>query len=84
MITTHRVYDRSLPPGRAFPVDRLWPRGMRKDAHRDAWAPLAEAAREGDVVLLYGARDTEHNNDVALRQYLVRHVRGAAQPHHPA
>jgi uncharacterized protein YeaO (DUF488 family) len=124
MITTHRVYDRPLPPGRAFLVDRLWPRGMRKDAlgdatwlrdvgpsdalrqwfnhdparwdgfrerfaaeldaNRDAWAPLAEAAREGDVVLLYGARDTEHNNAVALRQYLVRHVRGAAKPRHPA
>jgi uncharacterized protein YeaO (DUF488 family) len=46
------------------------------DANRAAWAPLAEAARKGDVVLLYGARDTEHNNAVALGEYLARHVRG--------
>jgi uncharacterized protein YeaO (DUF488 family) len=42
------------------------------DAHPEAWQPLAEAAREGDVTLLYAAHDAEHNNAVALRQYLER------------
>jgi uncharacterized protein YeaO (DUF488 family) len=27
-------------------------------------------AREGDVVLLFGAKDEEHNNAVALKQYI--------------
>lgn len=35
-----------------------------------AWKPLLEAARSGDVTLLYGARDEEHNNAVALKAYL--------------
>lgn len=43
------------------------------DEHPEAWAPLAEAARQGPVTLLYGARDEEHNNAVALRAYLERH-----------
>jgi uncharacterized protein YeaO (DUF488 family) len=41
----------------------------------DAWRPLAEAAAAGDVTLLYGARDPEHNNAVALREYQVRRLR---------
>ncbi len=28
-------------------------------------------ARKGDVTLLYAAKDTEHNNAVALREYLA-------------
>lgn len=36
----------------------------------DAWQPLLEAARHGDVTLLFGARDTEHNNAVALKSFL--------------
>jgi uncharacterized protein YeaO (DUF488 family) len=121
MIVVHRVYDRPYPAGQAFLVDRLWPRGVRKDAlqgirwlkdlgpsnelrrwfghdpslwdefrhrfaaeldaHPDALAPLAEAVHAGDVVLLYGARDTEHNNAVALREYLARHARAARGGH---
>jgi uncharacterized protein YeaO (DUF488 family) len=27
-------------------------------------------AREGDVVLLFGAKDEEHNNAVALKEYI--------------
>jgi uncharacterized protein YeaO (DUF488 family) len=34
--------------------------------------PLQEAARHGSVTLLYSARDTEHNNAVALKQYLEK------------
>jgi uncharacterized protein YeaO (DUF488 family) len=40
------------------------------DAHQAAWHPLVEAARKGNVTLLYSARDTEHNNAQALREYL--------------
>jgi uncharacterized protein YeaO (DUF488 family) len=31
---------------------------------------VANKAKEGDLVLLYGARDEEHNNAVALREYI--------------
>lgn len=101
----------SLPAGRRFLVDRLWPRGIRRqaleleawlpdvapstelrrwfghdparwaefcrryaaelDGAPDTWRPLLDAAATGPVVLLYGARDEEHNNAVALRAYLL-------------
>jgi len=110
-IQTKRVYD---PPagtdGARFLVERLWPRGMKKqalgmeawlkdvapsdalrkwfahdpkkwpefrrryakelDAHPGAWQRIPEAAREGNVTLLYSAHDTKHNNAVALQTYL--------------
>ncbi|WP_461004151.1 DUF488 domain-containing protein [Streptomonospora sediminis] len=100
------------PPGRVFLVDRLWPRGVRKDSvHYDEWLqdaapsselrrwlhadpsgrweefaghyraeldanpdalrPIRDALAEGPVTLLYGARDTEHNHAVVLRDYLL-------------
>jgi len=40
------------------------------DHNPEAWAPLADAARRDDVVLLFSSRDTDHNNAVALRDYL--------------
>ncbi len=36
----------------------------------DAWKPLLEAATHGKVTLLYSSHDQEHNNAVALKQYL--------------
>ena len=107
-----RVYDRaSLPEGRRFLVERLWPRGVRRsdlelddwlrdvapstelrrwfghdpqrweefrrryaaelDAAPHTWQPLLDAAAAGPVVLLYSARDEEHNNAVALRDHLL-------------
>lgn len=36
----------------------------------EAWRPIVEAARRGDVTLLFGARDADHNNAVALKVYL--------------
>jgi uncharacterized protein YeaO (DUF488 family) len=39
----------------------------------DGWAPVAAASRKGNVTLVYGARDTEHNNAVALREFLLHH-----------
>ena len=111
MIKVKRVYDPAEPDdGRRFLVDRLWPRGMRKEAlrmegwlrdvapsdrlrrwfghdpkkweefrrryfaeleaHPEAWQPLLEAARAGNVTLLFSARDTSYNNAVALREFL--------------
>jgi len=110
MIELQRVYEHHNAPGTRFLVERLWPRGIRKeslqfsdwlkdvapsvalrrwfqhdvtkwpefqrryrielDTHPEAWAPIVEAARVGDVVLLYSSHDTEHNNAVVLRDYL--------------
>lgn len=110
MIDFQRVYDHRRTRGTRFLVERLWPRGIRKDSlhfsdwlkgaapsdslrrwfqhdaakwaefkrryrmeldeHPDAWAPIVAAARAGDVVLLYSSHDTEHNNAVALRDYV--------------
>jgi uncharacterized protein YeaO (DUF488 family) len=40
------------------------------DANPEAWRPILEAADQGVLTLVYGARDTEHNNAVALAKYL--------------
>ncbi len=119
MIQTKRVYEAREPgDGTRFLVERLWPRGIRKEALADApwlknvapsaelrrwfghdpakwnefrrryfaeldavpeaWRPILEAARRGNVTLLYSARDTEHNNARALAEYLERYARAAA------
>jgi uncharacterized protein YeaO (DUF488 family) len=113
-IEVQRVYGQPQRGrrGRRFLVDRLWPRGVRKDSlpldgwlrevapsdrlrrwfghdpdrwdefvrrygveldeHPESWKPLRDAAAHGRVVLLFGAKDEEHNNAVALRKYLER------------
>lgn len=122
MITLERVYDAGPSrPGARFLVERLWPRGVRKqaladvtwlkdvapspelrtwfshaaekwpefrrryfdelDAHPEAWRTLLAAAAHGPVTLLYSSRDQQHNNAVALREYLeqkLRHLRPRA------
>lgn len=60
-------------------VEERWSEFLRRyhaelDARPEAWEPLVEAARRGDVTLLFDARDTEHNNAVALREYLAGKV----------
>ncbi len=40
------------------------------EARRESWQPILEAARSGKVTLLYAAKDTEHNNAVALKKFL--------------
>lgn len=112
-IYLQRVYDLAGPTvGKRILVDRLWPRGLKKeDLHLDAWlreiAPsaglrnwfghdperweefqrryreelmeparkaelekLAELAGQGPMTLLFGARDTEHNQAVVIRAVL--------------
>ncbi|MGX5729530.1 DUF488 domain-containing protein [Pseudoxanthomonas beigongshangi] len=43
------------------------------DAQPEVLAPLREALRHGRVTLVYGARDPEHNQAVALAEYLKKH-----------
>jgi len=111
MIQLKRVYEApSRRDGERFLVERLWPRGIRKenlpvdswqkevgpsdtlrkwfshdpakweqfkkkyfrelDDRPETWEPIRKAARRGTVTLLYSSRDTDHNNAVALKQYL--------------
>ena len=40
------------------------------DANPGAWELIRTEAGHGDVTLVYSSRDTEHNNALALRDYL--------------
>ncbi|MGD0230960.1 MAG: DUF488 domain-containing protein [Syntrophorhabdales bacterium] len=113
MIKVKRIYDSlTAEPGdgRRVLVDRLWPRGLRKDdVFVDEWmkelAPstalrkwfshdpakweefkkryrqelnektelfehVKTEARYGNITILYSAKDREHNNAVALKEFL--------------
>jgi uncharacterized protein YeaO (DUF488 family) len=111
VIKVKRVYAPvEASDGRRFLVDRIWPRGISKDAaqveawlkeagpsdelrkwfghdperwrefnqryrrelesRRDVLAPIVEAARHGDVTLVYSARDEQHNQAVVLKDVL--------------
>ncbi len=115
MIQTKRVYEPPAPSdGTRFLVERLWPRGLKKEEldakawlkevapstelrkwfnhdpkkwsefkrkyaaelnrEPEAWQPILQAARQGNVTLLYSARDTEHNNAITLKEYLDRRL----------
>jgi uncharacterized protein YeaO (DUF488 family) len=115
-IAIKRIYEPAASTdGYRVLVDRLWPRGLKKDdvpldswvkelapsaalrrwfgheperwegfRHRYAgeldaivehWRPLAERAARHRVTLLYGARDEEHNNALALKMYLDNWLR---------
>src|SRR5437868_2451091 len=117
MIQVKRAYERpGSDDGARFLVERLWPRGGRKEnlriedwlkqvapsselrqwfqhdaakwdefrrryfreleKHVDAWHPLLTRARRGRVTLVYSAHDTEHNNAVALKEFLDQKIRG--------
>ena len=39
------------------------------------WQPLLTQARRGRVTLVYSAHDTEHNNAVALKEFLDQKLR---------
>jgi uncharacterized protein YeaO (DUF488 family) len=42
------------------------------DRAAEACEPILQAARKGTVTLLYSSHDTEHNNAVALKEYIER------------
>ena len=113
MIKVKRIYESPMPgpgDGKRILIDRLWPRGLRKDEVAvDEWmkdiAPSSQLRRwfghdpakweefkkrywgelegkraflekvrrdagRGTITILYGAKDTEHNNAVALKEFL--------------
>jgi uncharacterized protein YeaO (DUF488 family) len=120
MIRIKRVYD---PPeaddGRRYLVERLWPRGMKKEVVRmdgwlkdvapsdalrrwfghdpcrweefkrryvseleenhETWKPLLDEAGQGTITLIYSARDREHNNALALKEFLEERLDGSGQ-----
>jgi uncharacterized protein YeaO (DUF488 family) len=117
VIQIKRVYDSfAKEDGARFLVERLWPRGKKKEAlHMDAWCknlapsgdlrrwfnhdpakwkefqrryraelannpaacqPLLDAAKQGNITLLYSAHDTEHNSAITLKSYLGERLRG--------
>jgi len=123
-VKVKRAYDAAArSDGLRVLVDRIWPRGISKDAlHLDDWqkelapstalrqwfghdpakwetfkaryfreldqrpeeiARLLAAGREATVTLVFGARDTDRNNAVALREYLARHEEERATPRRP-
>jgi uncharacterized protein YeaO (DUF488 family) len=48
------------------------------DANAEAWAPILQAARRGRVTFVYSSHDREHNNAVALREFLEAKIRTTA------
>jgi len=44
------------------------------EANAEAVDPILKAARRGRVTLVYSSRDTEHNNAVALKDYLESRI----------
>jgi uncharacterized protein YeaO (DUF488 family) len=44
------------------------------DTRPQAWQPLVDAATTGKITLLYSSRDREHNNAIALRDYLLERL----------
>ena len=82
-----RIYDQTSPEdGARLLVDRVWPRGVTKEAARFAEfrrryldeiranAPAVDRIRPylegGRTTLLYAAHDPVHNNAVVLADYL--------------
>lgn len=37
-----------------------------------SWLPILKAARRGDVTLIYSSHDSEHNNAVALKEFMIQ------------
>ncbi len=41
----------------------------------ETWQPLLEAARKGNLTLVYSARDAEHNNALVLKAFLEERLK---------
>ena len=48
-------------------------------SHPEVWHPIASAARRGRVTLVYSSHDTQHNNAVALQEFLRKKARRRTQ-----
>ncbi len=116
MLKVKRVYEHAeASDGVRFLVERLWPRGMKKEglkmeawlkevapsdglrrwfahdpvkwtefqkryrteleSNPNAWKPILESSKHGDVTLLYSARDIEHNNAIVLKSFLEERIK---------
>jgi uncharacterized protein YeaO (DUF488 family) len=116
MIYIERVYGgKGGGKGKRFLIDRLWPRGIKKedlkmeawlkevapsnelrkwyhqdqgkwedfrkryikelDKNQEVWKPLLDAASKGNITLLYGSKDEEHNQAVVLKEYLEKKLK---------
>ena len=49
------------------------------DSRPEAWQPITSAARRGTVTLVYSSHDTEHNNAIALKEYVQAKSRRPAK-----
>lgn len=69
-----RWFDHQIPRWEEF-RRRYW---QELAAAPQRLAPLRDALDAGPVTLVFGAHDTEHNQAVALREYLLAHPRRSA------
>jgi len=45
------------------------------DSRPESWRPIVTAARRGSVTLIYSSHDEQHNNAIALQEYLRARAR---------
>ena len=120
MIQTKRAYEHaSKTDGARILVERLWPRGIKKETlsldtwlkdvapstelrqwfqhdpakwqefrerysreleeNPEPWQRLLSRARRGRLTLVYSSHDQEHNNAVALKEFLERKLKSSAR-----
>jgi uncharacterized protein YeaO (DUF488 family) len=54
------------------------------DSQPESWRPILTASRRGMVTLVYSSHDEEHNNAVALKEYLLAKRRPSSASRRPA
>lgn len=54
------------------------------DARPQAWQPIVAAARHGTVTLVYSSHDIQHNNAIALQEYMQLKLHGTSTTTGPA
>jgi len=59
-----------------------WPEFQRRyraelNQKKELLRPLLEAARQGDITLVYGARDERHNNAIVIKACLEAYLHSA-------
>jgi len=50
------------------------------EARPETWQPLLEAAKAGNLTLLFSAHDTKHNNALVLKTFLEERLKTGHQP----
>jgi uncharacterized protein YeaO (DUF488 family) len=81
MLRVRRVYEgKHADDGVRILVDRLWPRGLCSSDKSELIERIARMAINNNVTLVYGARDTEHNNARVLEEAVARHMKALPQP----